>query len=420
MRRFLAGCLILALFALVGCTRPAGNGGTTGGTPATTGGSATGSTPPPSSKGDPNGPDAYAEKAVDGDTIKIGVYLPITGQAATFGEGTKAGMELAADEVNARGGILGKKIDLIFEDTEGKPDKAAAAGQKLINQDNVLVVLGEVMSSNSLAVAPICQEAQVPMISPSSTNVLVTQKGDFIFRVCFLDDFQGQVMARYAIENLKAKKAAILIEKSSDYSVGLADSFKKTFTEKGGTIVAEEGFTNADTDFTSVLTKIKTSSPDVIFLPSYYNSVGLVATQASQLGMKVPFLGGDGWESPKLIELGKGALENCAFSTHFNVNATEGQVAEFVKAFRKKTGNDPDGLSALGYDDVLLMADAINRAGKLNRWAIRDAIAATRDFPGVTGSITINANRDADKPATIMVVKNNKLEFVTQMQPEAK
>ena len=280
------------------------------------------------------------------------------------------------------------------------------------------MVLGEVISSNSLAVAPICQKNEVPMISPSSTNVKVTQVGDMIFRVCFLDDFQGQVMARYAADNLKAKTAALMIEKSSDYSVGLADSFQKTFEAKGGKIVATESFTNADTDFSSVLTKIKGSNPDVIFLPSYYNSVGLIAKQAREQGITVPFLGGDGWESPKLIELGGKALDGCAFSTHFNVNETEGKVADFVKAYKAKTGNLPDGLSALGYDDVLLMADAINRAGKLNRFAIRDAIASTKDFQGVTGTITINAQRNPDKPATIMQIKDGKLEFVTQMAPE--
>lgn len=413
MKRLALCLLILLCCVALGCTRPP-DGDTTGGgaSGGTTGGGQT-------SQGDPNAKDDYAEKAVDGDDLKIGVYLSITGASATFGEGSRAGMEIAADEINKNGGVLGgKKLKLIVEDDEGKPDKAAAAGQKLITQDNVLVVLGEVISSNSLAVAPICQKNSVPMISPSSTNVKVTQVGDFIFRVCFLDDFQGQVMARYAIDNLHAKTAALMIEKSSDYSVGLADSFKKTFEAKGGKIVATESFTNADTDFSSVLTKIKESNPEVIFLPSYYNSVGLIVSQARQQGITVPFLGGDGWESPKLIELGGKSLEGCAFSTHFNVNEQQGKVADFVKAYKAKTGNLPDGLSALGYDDVMLMADAINRAGKLNRWAIRDAIAGTKGFEGVTGTITINKDRNPDKPATIMQIKGGQLEFVTQMEPE--
>lgn len=423
MKRLLAFCLLLFVsFYLTGCTRPpndagtTGAGATTGATGGTTGGTGTdGRTP---TQGDAAGPDAYAEKAVEGDNVKFGVYLSITGESATFGQGTQAGMELAVDKINKEGGLLGKKIKLIVEDDEGKQDKAAAAGQKLIEQDNVLVVLGEVISTNSLAVAPICQKAHVPMISPSSTNVKVTQVGDFIFRVCFLDDFQGEVMARYAADNLKAKTAALMVEKSSDYSVGLAESFQKTFESKGGKIVAEESFTKADTDFSSVLTKIKGSNPDVIFLPAYYNSVGLVATQARAQGITVPFLGGDGWESPKLIELGGKNLEGCAFSTHFNVNAPEGVVADFVKAFRAKTGEDPDGLSALGYDDVMMVADAIKRAGKFNRYAIRDALAGTKGFEGVTGMITINAQGNPDKPATIMEIKNGKLEYVTKMYPE--
>lgn len=420
MRR-LALCLLLTLCCLaLGCTRPP-DGPTTGSAStggASTGGDSGGTTGGAVSQGDPNAKDEYAEKAVDGDNIKIGVFLSMTGASATFGEGSLAGMEIAVDEVNKKGGVLGKKLKLIVEDDEGKADKAASAGQKLITQDNVLVVLGEVISTNSLAVAPICQQNGVPMISPSSTNVKVTQVGDMIFRVCFLDDFQGDVMGRYAADNLKAKTAALMIEKSSDYSVGLGESFKKTFEARGGKVVATENFTNADTDFSSVLTKLKGSKPDVIFLPSYYNSVGLIVNQARQQGIDVPFLGGDGWESPKLLELGGKSLEGCAFSTHFNVNATEGKVADFVKAYQAKTGYLPDGLGALGYDDVMLMADAINRAGKLNRFAIRDAIASTKDFDGVTGKITINAQRNPDKEATIMQIKDGKLEFVTQMAPE--
>lgn len=420
MRR-LAICLLLTLCCLaLGCTRPPDGGttagGATGSSPGETSGGAT-------SKGDPKAKDDYAEKAIDGDKIKIGVFTSMTGANSTFGKGTYAGMELAAEEVNAKGGVLGKKIELKLEDNESKSDKSVSAAQKLISQDNVLVLLGDVASTNSLAVAPICQEKSVPMISPSSTNVRVTQVGDMIFRVCFIDDFQGYVMARYAAENLKAKTAALMVDKGSDYSTGLAAAFQKTFEEKGGKIVANESFTAQDTDFSSILTKIKGTKPDVIFLPAYYNSAGLVASQARQQGIDVPILGGDGWESPELVRLGGESLEGCAFSTHFNVSSESGKVAEFAKKFKAKTGDLPDGLSALGYDDVMLVADAINRSGevtggKFNRWAIRDALAATRDFEGVTGKITINKDRNADKPATIMQIKNGQLEFVTQIAPE--
>ncbi|MBI3928368.1 MAG: ABC transporter substrate-binding protein [Armatimonadetes bacterium] len=415
MRTFLGPLLALTLI-LTGCTNPAGDRGQTTGPARTDRG---GGTPAPASIGDPNAKDAYAEAAADGDEIKIGVYLPMTGGQATFGEGTSTGMRLAADKINAGGGVLGKKLKLIVEDTQGKPDQAAQAASKLINQDNVLVVLGEVISSNSLAVAPICQQSSVPMISPSSTNPEVTRKGDFIFRVCFLDDFQGEVMARFAAEQLKLKKAALLVDQSSDYSKGLAEFFTAAFKARGGQVTTTEFYTQGDKDFTSVLNKIKSTSPEILVVPGYYTEVGLVANQARQQGLNVPLLGGDGWDSPKLTELGGKALEGSYYSTHYDVNAAEGPVAEFVTAFKAKSGGtNPDSLAALGYDAVMLMADAVNRAGKLNRWAIRDAIAATRDFPGITGKISINAERNADKSAVILQVKDGQLVYVTTIAPQ--
>lgn len=383
-----------------------------GGTPPSPAGSPTGAAAPA------GGPDAYAEKSVDGEFIKIGAYLPITGDSATFGQGTKTGMDLAVEKINAGGGVLGKKLKIIYEDTQGKTDQAAQAAQKLINQDNVLFVLGEVISSNSLAVAPICQEAKVPMISPSSTNPKVTQVGDYIFRVCFTDDFQGEVIARFAAEELKKSKAALLIDQSSDYSKGLSDAFKRTFQAKGGTIVAEEYYTQGDSDFASVLNKLKGSSPDVLVVPGYYKDVGLIASQAKQQGLDVPMLGGDGWDSPSLTELGGAAINGSYFSTHYDSQSKEPMVVEFVAAFKKVAGNEPDSLSAMGYDAVMVMADAMKRAGKLDRQAMRDALASTKDFPGLTGSITINANRDADKAAVIQEIRDGKLVPVARIAPE--
>lgn len=375
------------------------------------GGEAGGAASPGTAAGD-------SQAAIEGDTVKIGAYLPITGDAATFGEGTRTGMELAVARVNGEGGVLGKKIRILYEDTGGKTDQAAQSAQKLINQDKVLVLLGEVMSSNSLAVAPICQKAGVPMISPSSTNPRVTQVGDMIFRVCFTDEFQGEVIARFAAENLSARKAALLVDQSSDYSKGLAESFRETFTTRGGQVVAEEYYTQGDTDFSSVLNRLKGSTPDVLVVPGYYKEVGMIANQARQQGLDVPMLGGDGWDSPELTALGGAAIEGSYFSTHYNAQSPDPQVVAFVKAFREKAGEDPDSLSAMGYDAVLVMADAIKRAGSFDRKAIRDALAQTRGFPGLTGSITIDENRDAAKPAVILQVKDGKLVPVATVEPE--
>lgn len=409
LSRVLTSAALAASLLLAACgPKPTDSGGTA--SPAATG--------TPGAAAPAGGPDAYAEKAVDGEFIKIGAYLPITGDSATFGEGTRTGMELAVEKINNSGGVLGKKLRIIYEDTQGKTDQAAQGAQKLINQDNVLFVLGEVISSNSLAVAPICQEAKVPMISPSSTNPKVTQVGDYIFRVCFTDDFQGEVIARFAADDLKKTKAALLIDQSSDYSRGLSDAFKRTFQEKGGSIVAEEFYTQGDSDFASVLNKLKSSSPDVLVVPGYYKEVGLIANQAKQQGLDVPMLGGDGWDSPALTELGGAAINGSYFSTHYDSQSKDPMVVEFVEAFKKRTGNEPDSLSAMGYDAVMVMADAMKRAGKLDRQAMRDALAQTRDYPGLTGSITINADRDADKAAVIQEVRDGKLVPVARIAPE--
>lgn len=349
--------------------------------------------------------------------IKVGAYMPLTGDFSTFGESTTRGMNVAVEEINNSGGIFGKKIKLIVEDTMCKPDGAAQAVQKLISQDKVLVVLGEIASSNSLAAAPICQRSQVPMISPSSTNPKVTQVGDYIFRVCFIDTFQGEVMAKFASSKLKAKTAALLIDNSSDYSKGLGEYFKDNFIKMGGKIVASESYMQGDKDFTGQLTKIKALKPEVIFLPGYYNEAGLASQQARQLGLKQPLLGGDGWDSPKLIEIGGKAIENCYFSNHYNVEGNTPEVKKYVQAYKAKYNIAPDSLSALGYDSVMIMADAIKRAGKLDQKLIRDALADTKNFPGLTGKITIDKERNAKKSAVVLMVKDGKLKYFQTINP---
>lgn len=351
------------------------------------------------------------------DTIKVGAYFSMTGDIATFGQSSVNAIRLAVDEINASGGVLGKKLDLIVEDTQSKQDGAAAAVQKLISQNNVDVILGEVASSNSMAAAPISQKNQVPMISPSSTNPAVTQTGDYIFRVCFIDPFQGYVMAKFAKENLKFKKAALLVDQSCDYCKGLAQYFKETWTKEGGEIIAEEAYFQKDTDFKGQLTNIKGKNPELIFVPGYYTEVGLIAKQARQLGIKVPLLGGDGWDSPKLLEIGGKDIEGGYFSNHYSVEANTPKIKAFVEEYQKIHGEIPDSLSALAYDAVYVMADAYNRAGKVDKQALRDALAATNDFDGVTGRITINQDRNADKSAVVLQIKGGKYTYVTTIEP---
>ncbi|MBI2252205.1 MAG: ABC transporter substrate-binding protein [Armatimonadetes bacterium] len=359
----------------------------------------------------------YSCGKVEGDFIKVGAYMPLTGDFSTFGESTVRGINIAINEINRSGGLLGKKIKLIIEDTMCKPDGAAQAVQKLISQDKVLVVLGEIASSNSLAAAPICQRSRVPMISPSSTNPKVTEVGDYIFRVCFIDTFQGEVMAKFAAGILKAKTAVLLIDNSSDYSKGLSDFFKKNFLKLGGKVIAAEFYMQGDKDFTGQLTKIKALKPDVIFIPGYYNEAGLIAQQARQLGITQPLLGGDGWDSPKLIEIGGTAIENSYFSNHYNVEGGTPEVKKYVDAYKSKYNITPDSLSALGYDAAMIMADAIKRAGKLDSKLIRDALAATKNFPGLTGNITIDKQRNAKKSAVVLMVKNGKLKYSQTINP---
>ena len=352
-----------------------------------------------------------------GDTIKIGAYFSMTGDIATFGQSSVNAIRLAVDEINASGGVLEKKLDLIVEDTQSKQDGAAAAVQKLISQNNVDVILGEVASSNSLAAAPIIQKSQIPMISPSSTNPAVTQTGDYIFRVCFIDPFQGYVMAKFAKEKLKLKKAALLVDQSCDYCIGLAQYFKDTWTKEGGEILAQEAYFQKDTDFKGQLTNIKGKNPELLFVPGYYTEVGLIAKQARQLGIKAPLLGGDGWDSPKLLEIGGKDIEGGYFSNHYSVEADTPKIKAFVGEYEKRYGEIPDSLSALAYDSVYVMADAYNRAGKVDKQALRDALASTKDFDGVTGRITINQDRNADKSAVVLQIKGGKYTYVTTIEP---
>jgi branched-chain amino acid transport system substrate-binding protein len=352
------------------------------------------------------------------DTIKVGEFASLTGKEAAFGQSSHKGTALAMDEINASGGVLGKKLELITEDNQTKAGESATIVRKLISRDKVVAVLGEVASGRSLEAAPICQANKIPMISPSSTNPKVTEQGDYIFRVCFIDPFQGTVMAKFAKDTLKAKKVAVLSDVAAPYSVGLAQFFKERFIADGGTIVAEQKFSSGDKDFKAQLTAIKAANPEAIFVPSYYTEAGLVVLQARQLGIDVPLFGGDGWEAPELIQIGGQALEGCYYSTHYSPEDQSPAVQSFVKKFRAKyNGETPDAMAALGYDSAMVLADAIKRAGGTDEPKLRDAIAATKDYSGVTGKTTLDANRNASKSAVIITVKDGKFKYVETISP---
>lgn len=352
-----------------------------------------------------------------GNEIVIGEYGSMTGGEATFGISTHKGIQLVVDETNAAGGIKGKKIRLISYDDQGKSDDAAAVVKRLITEDKVVAILGEVASSRSLAAAPIAQEAKIPMITPSSTNPKVTEVGDQIFRVCFLDTFQGTAMAKFARENLKLKKIAVFRDMKSDYSLGLAEYFIKTFKELGGEIVEEQTYQANDRDFKAQLTQIRSKKPDGVFIPGYYSEVGLISSQARQLGIKAVFLGGDGWDSPKLHELGKSAIDGGYFSNHFTAESTDPVVQDFVKRYKEKFNEMPDGLGAAGYDAAKVLLDAISRAPDLTPASIRNEIAKTRDYHGVTGAITINEQRNATKSLVVVKVDGAVNRYVTTVNP---
>jgi branched-chain amino acid transport system substrate-binding protein len=324
---------------------------------------------------------------------------------------------MAVDEINAAGGILGKKIRVQVEDDGGKPSEARSAVEKLITQDNVLAVLGEVASSRSIAGASVCQSHRVPMLSPASTNPQVTTRGDYIFRICFTDDFQGEVMARFAREKLGLRRVAVFYDMKNDYSVGLKTFFEKTFEELGGQVVSEQSYSERDTDFKAQLTSIKARNPEAIFIPGYYTEAGLIARQARELGIKQPLMGGDGWDFPGLTKIAGKAVEGCYFSTHFSVDDLSEKVQRFVKDYRKRTGKDPDAMAALGYDAAKVMADAIRRAARLDPKAVRDALAQTRNFAGITGTITIDENRNARKRAVILQIVGSTRKLVGTISP---
>ena len=349
---------------------------------------------------------ACANPGPASDKVRVGVFMSLTGSTANFGISSVNGIKMAADEINAAGGINGKQIELLVQDDRSDAQEAATIVTKFVTQDQVHAILGEVASSRSIAAAPIAQNAKVPMLTPSSTNPEVTKKGDFIFRSCFIDPVQGAAIAQFAAKTLNAKSAAIMVDRKNDYSTGLEKVINETFTKMGGKIVAVQSYQEGDQDFNAQLTSLKGANPEVIFVPGYYNDVGLIAKQARDKGITVPLIGGDGWDSTQLYAIGGTALNGSYFTNHYSPYDTDPKVQKFVNDYKARYNSLPDALAATAYDAAKIMFDAIKRASSLEGAAIRDALAATKEFPGVTGTVTFNENRDAVKPIVMIEIKD--------------
>ncbi len=363
-------------------------------------------------------------------SIMIGEYGSLTGDKSTFGHSTDNGVELAVKGINAAGGVNGHPLAVDVQDDAGTPDGASSVVKKIITSDKPTAVIGEVASTLSIQAAPVCNAAKVPMISPSSTNPTVTQLGPYVFRVCFIDPFQGTAAAKFALGTLHAKKAAILTDAGNDYSIGLTKFFTQSFTQGGGQVVLSQNYGKDDVDFTSQLTQIKADAPDVLYVPGYYGQVGPIAKQARKVGLMVPLLGGDGWDSPKLVEGAGGpgqALEGSYFTNHSSMSNPDPTIQKFVSAYKTAYGGQqPDSLAALGYDSIGVLTDAIKRAGApadgdyaslAYHAKLRDAIAATKGYKGITGTITIGPDRDAVKPAVVLQIHGADYKYVSTVNP---
>ncbi|MBM4275958.1 MAG: ABC transporter substrate-binding protein [Deltaproteobacteria bacterium] len=353
--------------------------------------------------------------------LRLGVNAELTGSKPTVGDSCKKAAELLAAQVNKDWGVkVGEKkypIKLFIEDNEDKAESAAAAAQKLISQNNVLAILGPNASGNAIPAARICEDAGVIMISPWSTNPKTTEGKKFVFRACFIDDFQGLVMAKFARDSLKAQTAAVLYDVASEYNKGIAEFFKKFFEQAGGKVVAFESYTKDDKDFSSQLTIIKGANPHVLFLPNYYNEVPLQAQQARRLGLTIPIIGSDSWGSEELLRLGAQDLEGSYFSTHYAPDIATETAQKFIKEYELKYGKKPDDVAALTYDAGKLLCAAISQAGSLDRKKVRDALASIKEFEGVTGKMKFSGTGDPVKSAVILQIKDGKFKFYSTVQP---
>ncbi|HEV8204481.1 MAG TPA: ABC transporter substrate-binding protein, partial [Pyrinomonadaceae bacterium] len=352
-------------------------------------------------------------------TIKIGYFGDLTGPTFNFGQSAINGVLMAASEINQNGGINGRKIDVVIEDDKGSPEEAARLTAKLIDQDKVVAIIAGGTSGNSRAAAPKAQSSHIPFISPSSTDPAVTQVGSYIFRACFVDSFQGEVMARFAVNTLKAQKGAIIYDFNSPYGRGLTQYFELSFGKLGGRIVSEQSYTQGDADFKGQLSTIKAAEPDVIYIPGYYGDVALIAKQARMLGLTQPLLGGDGWDAPELWQLGGDALNGAYISTHYSIDNPSPAIQSFVEQYKQRYGNLlPDAHAALAYDAARLLFDALTRIGSTDPDKLREALAQTKNFAGVTGVISMDGDRNAVKPAVVLKLQDLKFIYQETIQPD--
>jgi branched-chain amino acid transport system substrate-binding protein len=351
------------------------------------------------------------------DAIRVGEFASLTGKEAAFGQSAHKGTVLAIEEINAAGGVLGRPLQLISDDNQSKAGDSGTIVTKLITRNKVVAVLGEVASSRSIEGALVAQRYRIPLIS-QSTNPRVTEIGDYVFRVCFIDPFQGSALAAFAREDLRSRRVALLTSVSSAYSVGLAQFFKERFVAEGGVLAAEQKYSEGDKDFKAQLTAIRAANPDSLFVPGYYTEAALICKQARDLGLTIPVFGGDGWEAPELVAIGGKAVDGTYYSTHYSPEMPGELVQGFVRRYRARwNGETPDAPAALGYDGVLVLVDALRRAGTTEAAKLRDALAATRDLDGVTGRTTIDAKRNASKPAVILEVRDGHFRFVRSVAP---
>jgi branched-chain amino acid transport system substrate-binding protein len=349
--------------------------------------------------------------------IKVGAVSCLTGALSTFGVSSIQGAKLAIEKINAEGGVLGQQVELIVEDNQSKAGESATIARKLIGQDKVALILGDLTSSSTMEIAPLAQEAKAPLLTPSATNVAITKIGDYIFRSCFIDPFTGKVMARFALDHFKAKRAVILTDVKQDYSVGLTDAIKEYFEANGGQTLKEISFSSGDTDFRAQLANIRMLRPEVIFLPSYYAEAALILRQSKQLGIVTPFIGGEGWDSPSLVKVAGESANGSFYVNHFSATNSAPVVQKFVHDYQAKYGTAPDALAALWYDGASIVCDAIQRAGSTEGPKIRDALAETKGFKGVTGEISMDESRNASKPAVILTIENGEVKMLEQVMP---
>lgn len=351
--------------------------------------------------------------------IPVGAFLSLSGSDATFGTDTRDGIELAVEAVNAAGGIKGKKVKVLYEDNKSTTQESSQKVRQLIDRDKVVAILGEVASSRTIAGGLIANTSKVPLVTPSSTAVEVTQGREYVFRVCFTDEQQGKVAARFAKNDLKKAKAAVFYAAQDTYSSGLAKSFREEFKKLGGEVVVDKGYQKGESNFRTNLSELKAANPDIVFVPNYYNEMVLIARQAKEIGIPgSAFLGGDGWDSANLIEGAGKELEGSYFTNHYAPDVPWENSKKFLEAYRSKYKHEPTSLAAQGYDAAAVLFDAMKRTTEITPENIKKELAATKDFPGATGTLTMDANRNANKPIVIVQIKGGKFTYASQVLAE--